>query len=40
MQFQIASRYVRGSIKEFLCNTDGTVFLEKELVGFGVDWYQ
>jgi hypothetical protein len=30
---------VGGGIREFVNDTDGPAFLEKELMGFGVDGY-
>ena len=31
---------VRGGIREFMNNADGPAFLERELVGLGVDGYR
>ena len=31
---------VRGGIREFVNDTDGPAFLERELVGLGVDGYR
>ena len=39
MQFCIDGRRGRGGIREFVDDTDGPAFLERELVGLGVDGY-
>ena len=31
---------VRGGIQEFVKDTDGPAFLEKDVIGLGVDGYQ
>ena len=38
-RFMLAADVVGGCIWEFLNNTDGPAFLERELVGLGVDGY-
>ena len=38
--FMLAADVVRGSIREFLNNLDGPAFLERELVGLGVNGYR
>jgi hypothetical protein len=32
--------HIGGGIREFVNDTDGPAFLERELVGLGVDGYQ
>ena len=36
----LAADVVGGSIREFVNNKDGPAFLERELVGLGVDGYR
>ena len=36
----LATDVVRGGIREFVDDTDGPAFLERELVGLGVDGYR
>ena len=38
--FILAADVVEGGIREFVSNTDGPAFLERELVGLGVDEYR
>ena len=38
--FMLAADMVGGGIQEFMNNTDGAAFLERELVGLGVDGYR
>ena len=38
--FMLAADMVGGGIWEFVNNMDGPAFLEKELVGLGVDEYR
>ena len=38
-RFILAVNTVGGSIREFVNDTDGPVFLESELMGLGVDGY-
>jgi hypothetical protein len=38
-RFILATDVVRGGIREFVDDTDGPAFLERELVGLGVDGY-
>ena len=38
--FQIDGRHGRGGFREFVKDTDGPAFLERELMGLGVDGYQ
>ena len=39
-RFMLAVDVVGGGIREFMNNADGPPFLERELVGLGVDGYQ
>ena len=39
-RFMFAADVVWGSIREFMYNADGPAFLERELVGLGVDGYR
>ena len=39
-RFMLAANVVEGGIWEFVNNMDGPAFLEKELVGLGVDEYR
>ena len=39
-RFMLAADVVRGGVWEFVNNTDGPAFLERELVGLGVDGYR
>ena len=39
-QFILAVDMIRGDIQEFVNDTDGPVFLERELMGLGVDGYR
>ena len=39
-RFMLAANVVGGGIWEFMNNTDGLAFLERELVGLGVDGYR
>ena len=38
--FMLATNVVGGGIWEFMNNADGPAFLERELVGLGVDGYR
>ena len=38
--FMLAADVVGGGIREFVNNADGPAFLERELVGLGVDEYR
>ena len=38
--FMLAADVVGGGIQEFVNNTDGPAFLERELEGLGVDGYR
>jgi hypothetical protein len=38
--FKLAADMVGGDIWEFVNDMDGPAFLERELMGLGVDWYQ
>ena len=38
-RFMLATDMVGGSIQEFVNDMDGPAFLERELVGLGVDGY-
>ena len=38
--FMLAADVVGGSIQKFMNNVDGPAFLERELVGMGVDGYR
>ena len=38
--FMLAADMVGGGIREFMNKADGPAFLERELVGLGVDGYQ
>ena len=37
--FQLAADMVRGDIREFVNDKDGSAFLEREPMGLGVDGY-
>ena len=37
--FVLVVDVIRGGIREFVDDTDGPAFLERELVGLGVDRY-
>ena len=39
-RFMLAADMVGGGIREFMNNVDGPAFLERELVGLGVDGYR
>ena len=39
-RFILAADVVGGGIREFVDDTDGPAFLEKQLVGLGVDGYR
>ena len=39
-RFMLAADVVGGGIWEFMNNADGPAFLERELVGLGVDGYR
>ena len=39
MLFDIGRGHGRGGIQEFVNDTDGPAFLERELMGWGVDGY-
>ena len=38
--FKLAVDMVRGDIREFVNDMEGPAFLERELMGLGVDGYQ
>ena len=38
--FKLAADMVRGCIREFVNDMDGPAFLERKLMGLGVDGYQ
>ena len=38
--YALVADMVRGGMREFVDDTDGPAFLERELVGLGVDGYQ
>ena len=38
--FMLAADVVGGSIRKFMYDADGPAFLERELVGLGVDGYR
>ena len=40
MPFHIGSGHSRGGIWEFVNDTDGSAFLERELMGLGVEGYR
>ena len=40
LRFMLAVDVVGDGIREFVNNTDGPAFLERELVGLGVDGYR
>ena len=40
MPFHIAADMVRSYIQEFLNDMEGPAFLERELMGLGMDGYQ
>ena len=40
MPFHVGGGRGRGGIREFVNNTDGPAFLERELVGLGVNGYR
>jgi hypothetical protein len=40
MPFHIGDRHGRGGILKFFNDTDGPAFLERELVGLGMDGYR
>ena len=40
MPFRIGSGHGRGGIREFVNDADGPAFLERKLMGFGVDGYR
>ena len=37
--FELAADMVMGGIRDFVNDADGLVFLEREVMGFGVDGY-
>ena len=39
-RFELAADMVGGGIRELMNDADGPAFLERELMGFGVDGYQ
>ena len=39
-RFMLAADMVRGGVRELMNNLDGPAFLERELVGLGVDGYR
>ena len=39
-RFMLAADVVGGGIRKFVYDTDGPAFLERELVGLGVDGYR
>ena len=40
MAFRIGGRHGQDFIREYVNDVDGQAFLERELMGFGVDGYQ
>ena len=38
-RFMLAEDMVVGGVREFMNNTDGPAFLERELMGLGMDGY-
>ena len=40
MPFHVGGRRSWGGFREFINNEDGPAFLDRELVGLGVDGYQ
>ena len=39
-RFMLAADVIGGSIRKFVYDVDGPAFLERELVGLGVDGYR
>jgi hypothetical protein len=38
--FKLVADIIGGDVREFVYGVDGSAFLKRKLVGFGVDWYQ